>query len=40
MGDVLGEESGIKDDVIHSNRTLSEGIITTAGNADGPTHAM
>ena len=30
MGDALGEESVIKDDVIHSNRALSEGIITIA----------
>ena len=40
MGDALGEENVIKDDVIHSNRALSEGIITIAGNADGSTHAM
>ena len=40
MGDALGEESVIKDDVIHSNRALSEGIITIVGNADGSTHAM
>ena len=40
MGDALGEEGVIKDDVIHSSRALSEGIITIAGNADGPTHAM
>ena len=40
MGDALGEESVIKDDVIHSNRALSEGMITIAGNADGLTHAM
>ena len=31
MGNALGEESVIKDDVIHSNRALSEGIITIAG---------
>ena len=40
MGDALGEESAIKDGVIHSNRALNEGIITIAGNADGSTHAM
>ena len=40
MEDALGEEIAIKDDVIHSNRALSEGIITIAGNADGSTHAM
>ena len=39
-GDALEEESVIKDDVIHSNRALSEGIITIAGNAVGLTHAM
>ena len=39
MGDALGEESVIKDDVIHSNRAR-EGKITIAGNADGSTHAM
>ena len=40
MGDALGEESVINDDVIHSNRALSEGIIIIAGNADGSTYAM
>ena len=40
MGDAPGEDSVIKDDVIHSNRALSEGIITIAGNANGSTHAM
>ena len=40
MGDALGEGSVIKDDVILSNRALSEDIITIAGNADGSTHAM
>ena len=39
-GGALGEESVVKDDVIHSNRALSEGIITIAGNADGSTHAI
>ena len=39
MGDALREESVIKDDVIHSNRALSESMITIAGNADGSTHA-
>ena len=39
MGEALAEES-VKDDVTHSNRALSEGIITIAGNADGSTHAM
>ena len=38
-GDALGEES-VKDDVIHSNRALSKGIITIAGNGDGSTLAM
>ena len=38
--DALGEESVIKDDVLHSNPALSDGIITIAGNADGSTHAM
>ena len=40
MGDALGEESVIRNDVIHSNRALNEGIITIVGNADGSTHAM
>ena len=40
MGDALGEDCVIKDDMIHSNRALSEGIITVEGNADGSTHAM
>ena len=36
MGAALGEESVINDDAtIHSNRALSEGIITIVGNADG-----
>ena len=40
MGDALGEDSVIKDDVMLSNRALSKGIITIAGNADGSTLAM
>ena len=40
MEDALGEESVIKDDAIHSNRALSEGMITIAGNADGSINAM
>ena len=40
MGDALGDEGVIKDDVIHLNRALTEGIITIAGNANGSTHAM
>ena len=40
MGDGLGGESVINDDEIHSNRAISEGIITIAGNADVSTHAM
>ena len=40
MGDPLGEGSVIKDDVIHSNRALSAGIITIASNAEGSTYAM
>ena len=40
MGNALGEESVMKDDVIRSNQALSEGIIAIAGNADRSTHAM
>ena len=40
MGDALGEESVIEDDALHSNRALSEGIITIVGSADGSTHTM
>ena len=42
MGDALGDLSVITGDAIkvHSNRALSEGMITIVGNADGSTHAM